>query len=79
MGWSFSFAFQHYGDEWRNRRRLFHHHFSPQVIGKYRHRITREVVRALNRFLDHPHDYLENLRLHVVRALLDGRILTRYV
>lgn len=63
MGWNFTFAFQHYGDEWRERRRLFHHHFSPQAITKYRPLSTRETVALLTRLLDLPEDFTEHLRL----------------
>ncbi|KAJ3524602.1 hypothetical protein NM688_g8533 [Phlebia brevispora] len=71
MGWDFSFAFQRYGDGWRERRRLFHHHFNAQAITAYYPRIFHEVRGVLNHLYEEPDKFMDHIR-HMEGSLILG-------
>ncbi|KAH9924103.1 cytochrome P450 [Amylocystis lapponica] len=71
VGCDWNFALAKYNDSWRLRRKIFHRHFQPSVISKYRPRVlkgTREVLRYL---LKEPDNFIAHFR-HFVGALSIG-------
>ncbi|KAG2127548.1 cytochrome P450 [Suillus bovinus] len=80
-GWSISFAFMRYGDEWRRCRRLFHQTFRPESAVKFRPmqiRRARELVVNLVDDPQHYHDHLGTFSLSVVMsAIYDYDIIAR--
>ncbi|KAG1846165.1 cytochrome P450 [Suillus tomentosus] len=70
-GWSISFAFMGYGDEWRLCRRLFHQTFRSKSAVKFRSmqiRRAREMVVNLIDDPQHYHDHFATFSLSVVMS-----------
>ncbi|KAG1787447.1 cytochrome P450 [Suillus plorans] len=70
-GWSISFAFMGYGDEWRLCRRLFHQTFRSKSAVKFRPmqiRRAREMVVNLVDDPQHYHDHFATFSLSVVMS-----------
>lgn len=62
MGWNIMFAFNPYGEKWREERRYFHQAFSPSVLNQYRPRLSSETGKLLKRLIDDPHDFMDHIR-----------------
>ena len=58
-----------YDDEWREHRRLFHHHFGAQAVASYEQQLRRAVGEALSNLLDDPNDFMGHLRQYVPGGL----------
>ncbi|KAG2087119.1 cytochrome P450 [Suillus discolor] len=74
-GWSLSFAFMGYGDEWRLCRRLFHQTFRSESAVKFRPmqiRRAREMVVNLVDDPQHYHDHFATFSLSVVMSATYG-------
>ncbi|KAG1861718.1 cytochrome P450 [Suillus subalutaceus] len=79
-GWSISFAFIGYGDEWRLCRRLFHQTFRPESAVKFRPMQIKRAREMIVNLVDEPQHYHDHfatarddplLRI-VVNALIPG-------
>ncbi|KAG2054196.1 cytochrome P450 [Suillus hirtellus] len=57
FGWSVSFAFIGYGDEWRLCRRLFHQTFRPNSSLKFRPMQINQARRMIANLIDDPQRY----------------------
>ncbi|KAG1855593.1 cytochrome P450, partial [Suillus subluteus] len=70
-GWSISFAFIGYGDEWRLCRRLFHQTFRPESAVKFRPMQIRRAREMIVNLVDEPqhyHDHFATFALSVVMS-----------
>ncbi|KAG1733009.1 cytochrome P450 [Suillus paluster] len=57
FGWSISFSFTAYGDEWRLSRRLFHQTFRPESAIKFRPTQMRRAREMIVNLIDDPQHY----------------------
>ncbi|KAG2087126.1 cytochrome P450 [Suillus discolor] len=70
-GWSISFAFMGYGDEWRLCRRLFHQTFRSESAVKFRPIQIRRAHEMVVNLVDDPqryHDHFATFSLSVVMS-----------
>ncbi|GJE97958.1 cytochrome P450 [Phanerochaete sordida] len=71
VGWGGRhFAFQRYGDLWRAHRRLFHQYFHPAAVPAYYDKETQEARKLLPRLLEHPDDYMQEIRTMTASIIL---------
>lgn len=63
MGWSF--GRMNYVEEWRQKRKIFHHYYSASAIQNYEGIILENVHRFLVRLRDHPENFFGHARLLV--------------
>lgn len=63
IGWDFLMTFLPYGELWRDSRRLFHQHFTANVVPRYHPRIVKGTRRLLLRLLATPDDFMAHIRL----------------
>ncbi|KAF9447113.1 cytochrome P450 [Macrolepiota fuliginosa MF-IS2] len=62
MRWEYNMAFLPYGNWWRRHRRLFHDHFHPNIVDKYKD-VQIDTARAfLRRLLKTPDDFMHHVR-----------------
>ncbi|KAJ8518596.1 hypothetical protein ONZ45_g4351 [Pleurotus djamor] len=62
MGWDFDFAFQPYGDGWREYRRMFHHEFHPAAVRRFHQQETKAAHSLLRNLLQNPNNIMANTR-----------------
>nr|BAL05105.1 cytochrome P450 [Phanerodontia chrysosporium] len=70
VGWGKNFAFQPYGDFWREHRRMFHQHFHPEAVTKHHVHILKQAKDLLQRLLIDPDDFMQHLRFMAGAAIL---------
>ncbi|GJE96580.1 cytochrome P450 [Phanerochaete sordida] len=72
VGWDWNLAFMPYGDRWKEHRRMFHQHFQPSVVPKYRAKLALETRKFIGR-LRHTatDDWLRHVR-HLTGAIIIG-------
>ncbi|KAH7922947.1 cytochrome P450 [Leucogyrophana mollusca] len=63
-------SFLHYGDEWRQHRRLFHQVLRPQAVCEYEPVQMRESYRLLANLLDDSQHYPAHLELHSAAIIM---------
>ncbi len=61
-----------YGEDWRERRRVFHQYFHPNATKNYRPRELKVARELLRRLLESPDDFMVHLR-QCVSVLSSGR------
>lgn len=59
-----------HGDEWRQRRKLYHRHYNTSAVQKYEGIILENVHRFLVRLRDRPERFLGHARLYVTSIQL---------
>ncbi|KAG6919656.1 hypothetical protein DXG01_003520 [Tephrocybe rancida] len=70
VGLNQSTAFQPYGKEWRENRRMAYLALSPKATRKY-HTIQEDILTLLNQaLLDNPTDFIAHVRLTAARIVL---------
>ncbi|KAI0743064.1 cytochrome P450 [Daedaleopsis nitida] len=62
VGCDWHFVFMGYGDDWRERRRVFHQYFHPNAAVNYRPRSLKVARELLRRLLESPDDFMVHLR-----------------
>ena len=62
VGCDWHFVFMGYGDDWRERRRVFHQYFNPNAAVTYRPRELKVARQLLARLLETPDDFMIHLR-----------------
>ncbi|CAA7269235.1 unnamed protein product [Cyclocybe aegerita] len=62
MGWDFNSALKHYGDDWRQHRRLFQQLFKREVSIEYQPIQTRKVNDMLYGLLTTPEDFIAHAK-----------------
>lgn len=62
VGCNWHFVFMGYGDDWRERRRVFHQFFHPNAAVAYRPRELKVARELLRRLLESPDDFMTHLR-----------------
>lgn len=65
MGMGWSFGRMNYVEEWRQKRKIFHHYYSASAIQNYEGIILENVHRFLVRLRDHPENFFGHARLLV--------------
>ena len=70
LTWDFNFAFLPYGPEWRACRKMFHQHFQPDVVRKYRPIQLRQARALLGWILGSPRDTAHHIRRYVGSSAL---------
>jgi len=58
MGWSWAFATMPYGDDWRERRRLFTKYFHPNNLGANIPQQIEFIHKMLSQLLANPDDFV---------------------
>ena len=76
MGMGWSFGRMNYGEEWRQRRKIFHHYYSASAVEKYEGIILENVYRFLLRLRDRPENFFGHARLFVFSLLHNFQTLT---
>ncbi|PIL25684.1 cytochrome P450 [Ganoderma sinense ZZ0214-1] len=71
VGCNWHFVFMGYGDDWRERRRVFHQFFHPNAAVAYRPRELKVARELLQRLLESPDDFMVHLR-HMAGSLILG-------
>ena len=64
LGWSF--AFQTYGPEWRDGRKMVHHEFSADAFKKYRPVLMKETQKVLRRLLRSPEHFMDHMQKYAL-------------
>ena len=68
VGWGKNLGFMRYGDEWREIRRAFHHHFNQNSVHIYRQKSSKEAKKLIHRLLTQPDDFMQHIRTYVAHA-----------
>ena len=76
MGMGWSFGRMNYSEEWRQRRKIFHHYYSASAVEKYEGIILENVYRFLLRLRDRPENFFGHARLFVFSLLHNFQTLT---
>ncbi|TFK81327.1 cytochrome P450 [Polyporus arcularius HHB13444] len=71
VGCDWHFVFMGYGEDWRERRRVFHQYFHPNATKNYRPRELKVARELLRRLLESPDDFMVHLR-HMAGSLILG-------
>ncbi|RXW20872.1 hypothetical protein EST38_g4984 [Candolleomyces aberdarensis] len=71
IGFDWHFGFMPYGDEWKERRKMFQQVFHPTRTEFYRPKLLKAVRNFLIRLLDDPKDYFAHCRLLAGAFILD--------
>ncbi|KIJ69607.1 hypothetical protein HYDPIDRAFT_106240 [Hydnomerulius pinastri MD-312] len=74
-GWSFHFAWEHYGERWRNRRRLFHQVFRAEAALEQRPLQLRKARQLVLDLLNAPSSYplhIERFSTGIIMAIVYG-------
>ncbi|TBU24926.1 cytochrome P450, partial [Dichomitus squalens] len=71
VGCNWHFLFMDYGDDWRERRRVFHQFFHSNASVGYRPRELKVARELLSRLLESPDDFMTHLR-HMAGSLILG-------
>ncbi|KAJ3523341.1 hypothetical protein NMY22_g11478 [Coprinellus aureogranulatus] len=71
IGFDWNFAFQPYGEGWRERRKLFIRAVGPSNAKKYRPALAKATTKFLLDILDDPHNFRQHSRLLAGSFILD--------
>ncbi|KAI8996249.1 cytochrome P450 [Trametes punicea] len=71
VGCDWHFVFMGYGENWRERRRVFHQYFHPNAATTYRPKELKVARELLRRLLETPEDFMVHLR-HMAGSLILG-------
>lgn len=70
IGWGWTMSGMPYGEGWRERRRIFHHHFHLEVSKNYRELQIRSNFAFLRALLENPRDFMNHIRTLPARNIL---------
>lgn len=70
LGWGWAMSSMPYGEPWRERRRVFHHHFHLEASKQYRDLQTRSNIAFLRALLRTPDDFIEHIRTLPARNIM---------
>ncbi|TFK37128.1 cytochrome P450 [Crucibulum laeve] len=68
VGWNWLFGFMPYGEAWKERRRLFQHHFHPLDTTIHQQKELEYTHKMLQRLLETPEHFMDHLR-HMIGAI----------
>ncbi|TFY83920.1 hypothetical protein EWM64_g94 [Hericium alpestre] len=71
MGFAWSVGFTPYNDWWKHSRRLFHQHFNPSAVERFRPKKLKATHAFLRRLADKPEDFRDHVRLMAGGVILD--------
>ncbi|KAI8996327.1 cytochrome P450 [Trametes punicea] len=72
IGWTWNLAFKRYGDDWRRVRRLFWHHFQPNVVQQYQAVQQRDARELLRLLLEDQTDLDGQTKLSLTKTILSA-------
>ncbi|EJD42940.1 putative CyP450 monooxygenase [Auricularia subglabra TFB-10046 SS5] len=70
LGWGWAMSSMPYGEGWRERRRVFHHHFHLEASKQYRDLQTRSNIAFLRALSETPNDFIEHIRTLPARNIM---------